>query len=87
MKTISDQLEQENTDRRWIEARLRAMTLPEKIGQMIFLNLTTEAITEKAGALQRLNHAVQTLRLGGLKIQGGDFRDYVPIVNACDFKV
>jgi len=81
MNTSQVPPEPEDANQDWIEARLHAMTLPEKIGQMIFLNLTTAAMTEKSAALEQIKHAVHNLHPGGLKVQGGDFRDFVPVAN------
>lgn len=75
------QKEQKNADHQWITDRLQSMTLPEKVGQMIFVALSAESIDEQSVAWRGIRHAVQKLNIGGLYIKGGDLAIHSQVVN------
>lgn len=80
MKSKREPPEQEEADEKWIDERLKTMTLQEKAGQLIFLKVPADP-AERTTALHYLPIAMGRLHIGGLKIQVGDLDEHVQIAN------
>ncbi len=54
----------------WVTRTLQAMTLDEKIGQLLFPSLNAAFLSEDSDAFARLTHLVRDLHVGGFHVFG-----------------
>jgi beta-N-acetylhexosaminidase len=55
----------------WVARTLKAMSLDEKIGQLIFSYINATHVAEDSPEMARLTHLVRDLKVGGIHVFGG----------------
>ncbi len=56
---------------RWVDQTLKAMTLDEKIGQLLVTSLNATFTSADSGEFDKLRHLVRDIRVGGIHVFGG----------------
>ena len=69
------------TQQEWIEKQLHTMTIQDKVGQMVFLTITSHFMNESSSEWQDIRQAIVKAKVGGLCIRGRDIYSHAYIAN------